>query len=350
MKRVGYLYDQIYAIENIELAHKNAKKGKGHYREVKKVDSDPIYYFGKISEMLKNKTYRNSPYEVMTKKTDSGKVREIYKLPYYPDRIIHHAIIQIVEPIWFKSLIRDTYSSIKGRGIHDGVKRFKKALFDKDNTKYCLKMDVKKFYPSVDNEILKQVIARKIKDKDFLWLLNEIIDSTNGIPIGNYLSQYFGNLYLSELDHLCKSKTKYYFRYCDDMVILHSDKEHLHQLRNEIEMFLNNNLNLKLKQNWQVFPVEKRGVDFLGYRFFHTHTLLRKSIKKNFIRSINRINKKHERLSHTEIINSIMSYFGWFKYCNTKNLQNKYIDAEIAWIVKHTCKQVNIHNPFTTAI
>jgi retron-type reverse transcriptase len=285
----------------------------------------------------------------MTKKTASGKIREIYKLPYFPDRIIHHAIIQIVEPIWFKSLIRDTYSSIKGRGIHDGVKRIKIALFDKENTTYCLKMDVKKFYPSVDNEILKQIISRKIKDKDLLWLLNEIIDSTKGIPIGNYLSQYFGNLYLSELDHLCKSKTKYYFRYCDDMVILHKDKKHLHQLKDEIESFLNNNLHLQLKQNWQVFPVQIRGIDFLGYRFFHTHTLLRNSIKKNFIKSIRKINKRHETLPWTIIVNSVMSYFGWFKYANCKNLQNKYINKDIAWIMKHTCIEQNIKNPLRKA-
>lgn len=345
MKRAGYLYEKIYAIENLKLAHQNAKKGKAHYREVQKVDADADKYLQEISDMLKNKTYKNSPYEIMTKKTDSGKIREIFKLPYYPDRIIHHAVIQIVEPLWFKTLIRDTYGSIKGRGIHDGVMRIKKAIFDKENTSYCLKMDVKKFYPSVDNEILKKVIARKIKDKDLLWLLYEIIDSTKGIPIGNYLSQYFGNLYLSGLDRFCEQKVKYYFRYCDDMVLLHSDKNKLHQIRKEVENYLHDELNIELKRNWQVFPVDKRGIDFLGYRFFHTHTLLRKSIKKNFVKSINNINKNHEKLSHTTIINSLMSYWGWFKHCNSKNLQNKYIDTEIAFIVKHTCRLEHINNP-----
>ena len=157
-----------------------------------------------IHDMLKNLTFKNSPYQVFLKKTESGKIREIYKLPYFPDRIIHHCIMQIMEPIWFPTLIRDTYSSIKGRGIHDGVNRVKKALRDETGTRYCFKMDIKKFYPSVDHNVLKRVIRKKIKDRDLLWLLDEIIDSTKGLPIGNYLSQYFGNLYLSELYHWVK--------------------------------------------------------------------------------------------------------------------------------------------------
>lgn len=345
MKKHGYLYEKVYDLANIALAHQNARKGKTHYKEVQMVDRDPEKYFKSIHDMLKNKTYKNSVYKVMIRKTDNGKIREIFKLPYFPDRIIHHAIIQITEPIWFSSLIRDTYSAIKGRGIHDGVKRIKKALLDKQNTQYCLKMDVKKYYPSINNNILKTIIRKKIKDKNLLWLLDEIIDSTKGIPIGNYLSQYFGNLYLSNLDHFLKTKAKHYFRYCDDIVILHSDKKYLHKLKNEIETYLNVNLKLQLKSNWQVFPVDKRGIDFLGYRFFHNYILLRKSIKKRFVKTINRITKSYTHLKWTEIVNSIMSYYGWFKYSNCKNLQNKYFTPKICWIVKHTCIDQKIANP-----
>jgi len=345
MKKYGYLYEQIYDITNIELAHKNARKGKTHYSEVRMIDNNPQKYFNNINNMLKNKTYKNSKYKIMIKKTDNGKIREIFKLPYFPDRIIHHSIIQVLEPIWFKSLIRDTYSSIKGRGVHDGVKRIKKSLFDKENTQYCLKLDVRKFYHSINNNILKHIIRRKIKDNDLLWLLDEIIDSTKGVPIGNYLSQYFGNLYLSQLDHIIKSKTKYYFRYCDDMVIFHSDKRFLHHLRTEIEIYLNQQLKLQLKSNWQVIHVDKEGVDFLGYRFFHDYTILRKSIKKRFVNTMKRINKRYDTLPFTQVINSMMSYYGWFKYSNCKNLQNKYFNKEISWIVKHLCIENSISNP-----
>ena len=347
MKRFGYLYEKIYDIENIKLAHKNARKGKAHYKEVKMVDENPDKYFSEIHNMLKNKTYKTSEYKVIHRKMDNGKEREIYKLPYIPDRIIHHTIMQVAEPIWRKTLIRDTYSSLKGRGIHDGVERIKKALIDKENTKYCLKMDIKKYYPSIDNGILKQIIRKKIKDKDLLWLLDEIIDSTEGVPIGNYLSQYFGNLYLSGLVHKLKEKhqCKYLYQYCDDIVILHKDKEFLHQLKNEIEEYLNTNLKLKLKGNWQVFPVDKRGIDFLGYIFHHDYIILRKSIKNRFIKSILNIKKNYNKLKWTKIVNSIMSYYGWLKHANCKNLQNKYFNKEICWIIKYTCKEHGINNP-----
>ena len=278
MKRYNNLYQKIYDLENIKLAHKNAKKGKNHYSEVKKIDIDPDKYFNEIHQILKSKTFKNSEYKTFIK-ADSGKKREIFKLPYFPDRIIQHCIMNILEPIWMKTLITDTYSSLKGRGIHKGVKRIKKALKDRENTKYCLKMDVKKFYPSIDHKILKQIIRRKIKDKDLLWLLDEIIDSAKGVPIGNYLSQYFGNLYLSGLDHWIKEQKqcKYTFRYCDDICILHADKKLLSKLRQEISDYLKTKLNLTLKENWQIFPVSIRGIDFLGYRFFHDYTLLNRN-------------------------------------------------------------------------
>lgn len=346
MKQYGYLYDKIYDLENIERAHKNAKKGKLHYKEVKMVDLNPQYYFQQIYEMLKNKTFCNSKYKIFTK-SDRGKTREIYKLPYFPDRIIHHCIMQVLEPIWIKTLISDTYSSLKGRGIHKGVKRIKKALKNKDNTKYCLKLDVKKFYPSINHEILKKIIRRKIKDSDVLWLLDEIIDSTDGVPIGNYLSQYFGNLYLSDFDHWMKeiNHCKYYFRYCDDIVVLDSNKKRLGELRKEIENYFCNNLSLKLKGNWQVFPVDARGIDFLGYRFFHNYTLLRKSIVGRFKKRIRNIKKNWQSLKPINILSGVMSYWGWFKHADCFNLAKTHINKNIYNIINQVSKENKINNP-----
>ncbi len=346
MKRVGNIYNKICDMGNIKLAYINAKKGKSHYKEVRRIDKNPDLYLELIRGMLVNKTFKNSKYKKVTKKTDSGKVREIMKLPFFPDRIIHHCIMNVIEPIWYKTLIRDTYSAIKGRGIHDGVKRIKKALRD-ENTKYCLKLDVKKFYPSIKNEIMKQIIRRKIKDADVLWLLDEIIDSTEGMPIGNYLSQYFGNLYLSYLDHEIKEKLriKYYFRYCDDIVILSKSKKELWITLLFIRQYLSERLKLEIKDNWQIFPIDKRGIDFLGYRFFHGYVLVRKRIIKKFKRRIAEIKKKHKTMPPEKIINSIMSYWGWLKYANCKNLFNKYIDDELFFVVKITSKKIGINNP-----
>jgi len=277
MKRYGNLYPQIWDISNINQAHLNARRGKAHYQEVQMVNADEEYYLSQIQDILLNKTFRNSKYETFIKR-DNQKVRKIFKLPYFPDRIIHHCIVQVLEPIWVKTLIADTYSSLKNRGIHKGVKRIKQALIDTENTKHCLKMDVRKFYPSINHDILKQILSTKIKDPDVMQLLNEIINSTEGVPIGNYLSQHFGNLYLSGFDHYMKEqmKCKYYFRYCDDVVILHADKGFLADIRVHAEQYLNNQLKLDLKGNWQIFPIEARGLDFLGYKFYPHHTLLRK--------------------------------------------------------------------------
>ncbi len=314
MKRVGKVWDEICSLENIERAHDKARKGKSHYQEVKMVEADRERYLARVRDMLVMKSYRNSAYEVMTV-SDGQKEREIWKLPYFPDRIIHHAIVQVMEPVWIRSLIRDSYAAIPGRGVHDGVKRVRKALEDEDAARYCLKMDVRKFYQSIDHQVLKGVLRMKIKDRDLLWLLDEIVDSAPGVPIGNYTSQYFGNLYLSGLDHWIKERlgVKYYFRYCDDMVILGADKAGLHGLRVVIDMYLRDQLRLKMKSNWQVFPVDARGVDFLGYRFFGKFTLVRKSIVRRFLNSV--------KAGRTK---SIPAYNGWFSWADTHNLVRVY--------------------------
>lgn len=351
MKRYGDLYRKIYDMENIKLAHQNAKKGKLHYEEVKAVESNPEKYFGLIHRMLKYKTFCNSRYKIFTK-IDSGKKREIFKLPYFPDRIMHHCIMNILEPIWIRVLIRDTYSSLKGRGIHDGVKRLKKALKDKENTKYCLKMDVRKFYPSINHNILKFIIRKKIKDPDLLWLLDKIIDSANGVPIGNYLNQYFGNLYLSGFDHWAKEvkKCKYYFRYCDDVVILHKDKKFLGDLKREVDKYLKRNLDLVLKADWQVFPVGVRGIDFLGYRFFGNYILLRKSIVRRFKHKVIQVKGDYRKMTMFQVVNGVMSYYGWLKYCSGLGLWKKYVDREMKFIMYNVCRSNKMKNPLKSIL
>ncbi len=165
MKRESDLYRKICAKDNIFLAHLKAKKGKRHYAEVKMVDSRTDFYIHEICSILAEKKFKNSNYTVFTR-CERGKSRVIYKLPYYPDRIIHHAVMNILEPIWAKVFVRDTYASMPGRGIHDGVRRMKSFLKDVDGTRYCLKLDVRKFYPSINHGCLKSIIRRKVKCKD----------------------------------------------------------------------------------------------------------------------------------------------------------------------------------------
>lgn len=318
MKRIGNIYHLICAIENIRLADEIARRGKKSRYGIELHDRERETNLRNLQQWFQNGTYQTSQYHIFKMVTDAGKEREIYRLPYYPDRIAHHAIMNVLEPYFVRSFVRDTYACVKGRGIHDGVNRVKQALANKEGTRYCLKMDVRKFFPSIDNQILKKLLRRRFKEDRLLALLDEIVDSSTGVPIGNYLSQYFANFYLTYFDHWLKEQkhVRHYFRYCDDMVILGDNKSDLHRLRVEIEEYLLKNLNLILKDNWQVFPVDSRGIDFLGYVFFHGHTKLRKTIKQNFARKMSRA-KGHR------CIEVLGSYKGWCMHANCINLYEK---------------------------
>lgn len=318
MKRIGNLFQQIISIENLELADKRARKGKSKQYGVIAHDKNQELNLEYLHEILKNKEYSTSEYSTFS--VFEPKERLVYCLPYFPDRITHHAIMNVIEPILVNTLTRDTYSCIKGRGVYATFNHLKKSLRDVNSTTYCLKLDIRKFYPSIDHEILKSLLRKKIKDSDLLWLLDEIIDSAPGIPIGNYLSQYFANFYLCYFDHWIKQelRIKHYFRYADDIVILSDSKPHLHDVLSKIKGYLNYNLKLEVKHNYQVFPVSKRGIDFVGYKFFHTHITLRKSIKKRFARAVSKSKNKQ----------TIAAYYGWAKHCNSKNLLIKILPNE----------------------
>ena len=310
------MYAKIYDIDNLILADEKARKGKKLSHGVKVHDRNKEANISKLQEQLKNKMYKTGQYDIFEMVCGSKK-RIIYRLPYFPDRICHHAIMNIMEPIWVSIFTRDTYSCIKHRGVHGAVRIIKEDMKDIPGTRYCLKCDVKKYYPSIDHDILKVIIRKKIKDTDLLWLLDEIIDSAPGVPIGNYLSQFFANLYLAYFDHWMKKdiKIKYYYRYCDDIVILHNDKAVLHDIQKQISDYLERKLKLTMKDNYQVFPVESRGLDFLGYVFFHTHTLLRKSIKKRFAKKVSRNGMKD--------IVGFAAYKGWTDHCDARHLMKK---------------------------
>ena len=321
MKRVGNLYNKIIDINNLRLADEKARKGKLKSYGIRLHDMNRENNIFKLHEQLKNKTYKTSEYNVF--KIYEPKERDIYQLPYFPDRIVHHAVMNILEPIWVSMFTADTFSCIKGRGIHGCWKKVKKALKDEENTKYCLKIDIKKYYPSIDHNILKSLIRKKIKCKDTLGLIDEIIDSADGVPIGNYLSQYFANIYLTYFDHYVKEKmkVKYYFRYADDIVFLHQDKKELRNIYKEIKTYLKNELKLEIKHNYQIFPTQIRGIDFVGYVFRNSHTLIRKSIKQNFCRKIAKLQKR--KLNNKEFKQGIAAWLGWCKYSNSINLLNK---------------------------
>lgn len=320
MKRYSGFFNQIVTPFNIEQADRNARKNKTRSKKyILKHDLNKEEENKKIIDCLGNGTYSTSRYIVF--KIYEPKEREIYRLPYYPDRIVHHAIMNILEPFWKKQFIRTTYSCIKGRGIH-------KCLHDIYNTVhrypketlYCLKLDIKKFYPSIDHDVLKSIIRKIIKDKKLLRLLDEIIESVeHGVPIGNYLSQFFANLYLTYFDIWCKQelKCKWYFRYADDIVILSSDKEFLHKVLICIKLYLREVLKLEVKTNYRIFPVSQ-GIDFVGYMIYSNKIRLRKSIKIRLLKLLNRYMRGE--VSYNEFHKRFASYKGWLKYTTDKRL------------------------------
>jgi hypothetical protein len=304
-------------------------------------------YMEQLQKVLEAGEYKTSEYKVK-RRFCTGKDRIIHVLPYYPDRIVHHCVMNVVEPIWQKGLIRDTYAAIKGRGVHDGFGRIRGFLKDRPGSRYCLKLDVKQFYPSIDHEILKGIVRRKIKCRSTLGLLDNVIDSAPGVPIGNYLSQYLGNLYLDAFDHWVKEVlgVKYYARYCDDLVLLDSDKARLHELFAQIREYLQDNLKLRVKENWQVFPVAVRGIDFLGYRFFPDYTLIRKRIVKNFKQALAEVRNRPAQTS----LNRVMSYYGWFKPADARRLWAAHVDGPVREGVAMLCRKNNQRNPLSGRI
>lgn len=313
MKRIGNIYWQICSMENLVLADALAQQGKQNQYGVRHFNRNREANLQLLHERLVNKTYTVPAYSIITIR--ETKEREIYRLPYL-HRIVHHAVMNVIAPYLMAMLTADTYACVPGRGVHKAGEAIKRALRDEPGTRYCLQMDVKKFYPSVDNAILKHLLRRKFKDPDFIWLMDVIIDSAPGLPIGNYLSQWLSNFYMTGFDHWIKQekKVQYYFRYMDDMCVLAGNKAYLHQLRRDIADYMRDKLRLELKSNWQVFPItDKIGLDTLGYVFHRKYTRLRKRNKKSFARAV----KKNKGPS------SINAHLGWAKWADTKHLIKK---------------------------
>lgn len=381
------LFNSICSMDNLYRAYQNAKSGKGWYKEVKQIEKRPFYYLAGLQYMLKNHLFKTSEYEIFIL-NEGKKKRDVYKLPFFPDRIAQWAILQVIEPFLVANMTADTYSAIPGKGIQpivndlrgyyktkrvDGKKKSvwvpSILLTDEENTRYCYKIDLHHYYQSINHEVLKQKFRKVFKDPELLWLLDEIADSINtateedlielslsgeievdpntGIPIGNYMSQYSGNFYLSSFDHWVKEElhVKHYYRYMDDVVIFASSKEELHEIHRKVTAYTRDYLHLNIKGNYQIFPTKVRGVDFVGYRFFGEYTLLRKSTAINFKRKMRACRKKMENNippTYSEWC-SFNSYKGWLGNCDSYRLFKKYIEPLIEYIQNYYEREVKDH-------
>jgi RNA-directed DNA polymerase len=332
MKRAGHIFEKVCEIENIKIAILRSSQGKRDRPYVRKIVDNIDRFAEEIREMLTNKEFVHSPYTVkIIRDGPSQKERQIFKPRYYPDQVVHWALMLQLHELIMHGMYEYSCGSIPGRGTSYGQK-FLRRWMDKDykGTKYCLKMDISKFYPSIDTKILKELLRSKIKDTNCLWLLDTIIDSSpQGLPIGNYTSQWFSNYYLQGLDHFIKEKlgAKYYLRYVDDLVILGANKRRLHKMRQEIEGYMRD-IHLHLKDDWQVFLVTSRAIDILGLRFFRDKTILRKRNALRIRRRMEKIHRKPE-LNYRDAC-AVVSYWGWIKRSDSYHFYNKYIKSKVS--------------------
>lgn len=293
MKRHGNLFPKIVDMDNIRLAYQRAKRQKGWMRAVKKFSNNLEANLLAIQQSLINKTFTTSPYRI--KYAYYPKFREIFIVPFAPDRIVQHALMSVVEPIWDSMLIDNTVSCRKGMGTERAYQLAAKFV---NTNSYCLKCDISKFYPSINHDILFDLIQHKIKCPDTLWLLKDIVYSygrqfnteTNS-PIGNYTSQWFGNLYMDIIDRLAINEFKVdYVRYCDDFLFFSNSKEQLRTIQDMLPEYLFEQRKLKLSKS-NIFPTSL-GLDFIGYRFFpDDYILLRKRVAKVYKRRFRGLHK-----------------------------------------------------------
>ncbi|MCM1232026.1 MAG: reverse transcriptase/maturase family protein [Ruminococcus flavefaciens] len=278
MKSYNHLWELYLSEENIMIAIQNSSKGKRNRKKVKKIYENPedyVEYFQEYGEYFHN--YKHIPIDIFD--GISRKKRQII-VPEYDEQVIHHMATNILIPIFSKGMYEHVYGSLPKRGAHAAKKRIEKWIQkDPKNCKYCLKMDIKKYFNSIPHDILEAKLARVIHDKKFLKLMHEIIGvQPDGIPLGFYTSQWLANWYLQGLDHYIKEDLEavHYIRYMDDMVIFGPNKKKLHKIRRKIEEYLENELGLKMKENHQVFRFdytkkgERRGrhLDFMGFKFY----------------------------------------------------------------------------------
>lgn len=319
MKRIGNLWEEFISEENFALAYRRAAKGKSRQRQVRKFRANEAENLKKVRTLVTSGKFRTSGYRQMT--IYEPKERVIYKLPFCPDRIVHHAVMNILRPILTRKLIHNTYACIEGRGQHRASAKCSEFV---RNNRYCLQCDIHKFYPSIDQRTLFRMLRRIVKDRKFLAFVDEIIFSFPGgknCPIGNYCSQWFGNFYLSALDNFVKHRLKCrcYERFCDDFLLFSNDKRYLAECRDRIRKFLKEELSLEFSKA-EVFDV-RQGVDFCGYRHFGKYVLARKSTAKRMKRRIKGFRSRPERHSPEHVAGSVASMKGWLKWCCSHNLR-----------------------------
>jgi len=342
MKVWHRLYEKLIIIENIIAGYEEFRVGKKKKKDVLAFERNREDNLFTLYQELKNKTYLPGTYSKFYVK--DPKLRLIHKATVV-DRIVHHIVSNELEKIFEPTFYAHSYSCRKGRGTHRGVLAFQKIALraSKNNTRVCwvVKCDVKKFFASVNHKILLNILRTKIKDEEFMDLMQKIVtgfysdrttdlNNKRGIPIGNLTSQFFSNIYLNELDQYVKHihKVEYYLRYADDFVMLSTSREYLEKMVAEVQTFLKETLDIELHPDKIIYRKFASGVDFLGYIIFPRYILPRTKTKRRLLKKIRQKVReyKEKKITYERLNQTIQSYLGFLGHANTykfrQDLQN----------------------------
>ena len=340
MKTYKDLYPLIYDLRNLLLAWRKARKHKTEKDYVIEFEKNLEINLIKLHKELKNLNYK--PNKLKTFILRDPKTRKISKSDFR-DRVVHHALYNVIELIFDKTFIYDSCANRKGKGNLFALKRFyffmrkisrngsvlandfKNSNFVKG---YCLKADIKHYFQEVSHKVLIKIIKRKINDEKLIWLIKKILKNNvlgnekgKGMPLGNLTSQFFANVYLNELDYFIKHKlkAKYYVRYVDDFVLLHNSKQKLEFWKEQIDNFLKKELKIELHQEKSRIIPLLRGVDFVGFKNFYYFKLLRKRNIKKILLKIEQY--KNRDMTYTKLTESFQGWQAYAKWANTYELR-----------------------------
>ena len=344
MKTHKQLYEQLCSFDNLQNAYKKARKGKAKKEYVLKFEENLQGELELLQKELMSQSYK--PQSLKKFIVRDPKTRTIHASAFR-DRIVHHAVVNILEPIFEKVFISDSYASRRNKGTHPAVQRFiifmrkvsrngttiKRKTYTKNSIEgYILKADIKHYFETVDHTTLLAILRRKIDDEQLLSLVKIILNNFDapikdkGMPLGNFTSQFFANVYLNELDYFVKHhlRARYYIRYVDDFVILHRSRRTLKQYHERIIRYLSC-LQLQLHPDKSKITSLRNGVTFLGYRIFYHYKLLRKRNIRQFLREF------HKRLDICKegfvnpqwLLEYLQGWFGYAQWANTYNLRKK---------------------------
>ena len=353
--KIKNVFDIIFSMENLQGALEDACRGRRYKKDALIYTLDAYEKLKEIQEEVYNGTYTIDRYFIFY--VYEPKKRMIMSISF-KHRIVQWAIYRVINPMFVKGYIEDSYGCVPGRGSLSAMKRLRYWLIQTHRAGgqwYYLKLDISKYFYRVSHKILKEVLAKKIKDERLLQVLYSIIDCEHtpfglplgcnpgdvplserlydvGMPIGNLMSQVFANLYLNELDQYCKRvlRIHYYIRYMDDIIILGNSKATLHAWEFEIREFLEKRLELDLNDKTCIRPISC-GVEFVGYRVWPWKVNLRKSTTLRIKRALRGVQIKYNRmeLSLEDCTETLRSYFGMLGHCDNDALVSRILDSFI---------------------